>query len=125
MPPSANVARVECKYHGWCCLMTADDLKQGLVDTLLRAADKLGVPCVILAVLLYFGREVAMAIHHSVLEPMVKSHVEFLESTSETLHEIGKTQDRQAETLQEIAAGQRRLEEAIPVRAKEHAETRN
>jgi hypothetical protein len=32
--------------------MTAEELKQGTIDTLLRIADRFGVPCVILAVVL-------------------------------------------------------------------------
>jgi len=106
--------------------MTADDLKQGLLDTFLRVADRFGVPCVILAILMYFAREAAIALHGTVLEPVVKSHVEFLETTSETLHEIGKTQEQQAETLQELAAGQQQIKETITaVRAGERAEKQN
>ena len=49
--------------------MTTDELKQGTIDTLLRIADRFGVPCVVLAVVMYFGREAAIAIHSSVVEP--------------------------------------------------------
>jgi hypothetical protein len=93
--------------------MTAEELTQGFIETLVRAADRLGVPCIVLAVVLYFGREAATTLHRSVVEPVVKSHVEFLEATSETLHEIGRTQERQAETLQEIAAGQQKIQKLI------------
>ena len=86
--------------------MTTDELKQGTIDTLLRIADRFGVPCVVLAVVMYFGREAAIAIHSSVVEPVVKSHVEFLESTKETMH-------RQAETLQELATGQREIQQVL------------
>jgi hypothetical protein len=43
----------------------------------------------------------------------VKSHTQFLEATQETLKEIGKTQDKQADTLQELASGQRDLQHAV------------
>lgn len=86
--------------------MTGDELKQGTIDTLLRIADRFGVPCVVLAVVMYFGREAAIAIHSSVVEPVVKSHVEFLESTKETMHQ-------QAETLQELATGQREIQQVL------------
>ena len=86
--------------------MTTDELKQGTIDTLLRIADRFGVPCVVLAVVMYFGREAAIAIHSSVVEPVVKSHVEFLESTKETMHQ-------QAETLQELATGQREIQQVL------------
>lgn len=89
--------------------MTAEELKQGALDTFLRIADRFGVPCVILAILLYFGREAAIAVHGTVVEPMVQSHVEFLDTTAETLKEIGQVQRQQATTLQELSHGQNEL----------------
>ena len=86
--------------------MTGDELKQGTIDTLLRIADRFGVPCVVLAVVMYFGREAAIAIHSSVVEPVVKSHVEFLESTKETMA-------KQADTLEELAKGQHEIQQVL------------
>ena len=86
--------------------MTTDELKQGTIDTLLRIADRFGVPCVLLAVLLYCGREAAIAIHASVVQPVVKSHVEFLEATQHTM-------EQQAETLEELAKGQREIQQVL------------
>jgi hypothetical protein len=86
--------------------MTTDELRQGVLDTFLRIADRFGVPCVILAVVLYFGREAAIAIHRSVVEPVVQSHVEFLESTKETMA-------KQADTLQELAKGQQEIQQVL------------
>jgi deoxyribose-phosphate aldolase len=86
--------------------MTTEELKQGTIDTLLRIADRFGVPCVILAVVLYFGREAAIALHDSVVEPVVQSHVEFLESTKETMA-------KQADTLQELAKGQQEIQQVL------------
>lgn len=86
--------------------MTTEELKAGVVDTLLRIADRFGVPCVILAIVLWFGREAAIALHDSVVEPVVKSHVEFLESTKETM-------SKQADTLQELARGQQEIQQVL------------
>jgi hypothetical protein len=86
--------------------MTSDELRQGVLDTFLRIADRFGVPCVILAVVLYFGREAAIAIHRSVVEPVVQSHVEFLESTKQTMA-------KQADTLQELAKGQQEIQQVL------------
>jgi len=91
--------------------MTTEELKQGVLDTFLRIADRFGVPCVILAVVLYFGREAAIALHDSVVEPVVKSHVEFLESTKETMA-------KQADTLQELAKGQQEIQQVLARPAK-------
>ena len=91
--------------------MTGEELKQGVLDTFLRIADRFGVPCVILAVVLYFGREAAIALHSTVVEPVVQSHVEFLESAKETMA-------RQAETLQELAKGQQEIHQVLARPAK-------
>lgn len=93
--------------------MTSEELKQGLVDTLLRVADRFGVPCVILAVIIWFGREASVALHQTLIKPVVESHIEFLDTTSKTLAEIGATQERQVETLEEIAHGQREIKEGL------------
>ena len=93
--------------------MTAEELKQGIVDSLLRVAERFGVPVVLLGVLLYFGREAAIALHGSLVKPVVESHVQFLEQTSETLREISTVQTQQAATLQELAHGQRLLTDRV------------
>jgi hypothetical protein len=41
--------------------------------------------------------------------PIVEAHGKFLDSTSRNLEEIGTTQRQQAETLQEIAVGQKEI----------------
>lgn len=86
--------------------MTAEELKQSAIDTFLRIADRFGVPCVILAAAIYFGREAAQALHESVVQPVVKGHIQFLETTSEV-------QQQQARTLEELAAGQIEIKAAL------------
>ena len=54
-----------------------------------------------------------MSMNPKLLEPIVQSHVEFLDTTRETLKEIGHTQAQQAETLQEIAVGQNEIRQAV------------
>jgi hypothetical protein len=90
-----------------------DAVRKNMIDTALRLAERLGVPCVLLAVVLWCGREAAISLSQTVLEPIVTSHVEFLDATRETLREIGHTQAQQAETLQEIALGQRDIKQAV------------
>ena len=77
-----------------------------MLEACIRVAERFGVPVVILAVGIWMTREAAIAIHASVVEPVVKSHVEFLESTKETMHQ-------QAETLQELATGQREIQQVL------------
>ena len=86
-----------------------DRTRQGMIDSAIRAAERLGVSVVILAAVLWMAREAATTLHSTVVVPVVKSHAEFLESTRDTLSEIGKTQMRQAMTLEEIAEGQNEI----------------
>lgn len=79
----------------------------------LGLADRFGVPCLILAAVLWMIRDAGIALHQTVLQPVVQSHTKFLDATQETLREIGKSQDKQADTLQELANGQRDLHQAV------------
>jgi hypothetical protein len=76
-------------------------------------AERFGVPVVLLAVLVWFLRDAAVTLHGTVLVPIVQSHTEFLDSTRQTLEEIGTTQQQQARTLQELAVGQREIQQAV------------
>ena len=93
--------------------MTADELKAGALDTLLRIAERFGVPVVLLGVVIWMGREAAITLHGTLVKPVVESHVQFLEQTSETLKEISSVQGQQAATLEELAHGQRELRERV------------
>jgi hypothetical protein len=86
--------------------MTSEELKQGVLDSLLRIAERFGVPVVLLGILIWLGREAAIAIHGSVVEPVVQSHVEFLEATKHTM-------EQQSQTLQELATGQREIQQVL------------
>lgn len=86
---------------------------ESFVEAAFRVAERFGVPLVLLAVMVWFLRDAAVTLHGTVVVPIVKSHTEFLDSTRETLDEIGKTQFKQAETLQEIAEGQREIKQAV------------
>lgn len=83
-----------------------DAARKNIIDTALRLAERLGVPCLLLAVIIWCGREAAISLSQTVLEPIVTSHVEFLDATRETMREIGHT-------LQEIAVGQNDIKQAV------------
>jgi hypothetical protein len=93
--------------------MTADELKQGVLDSMLRVAERFGVPVVLLGVVIWLGREAAITLHGTLVKPVVESHVQFLETTSETLKEISTVQTQQAATLEELAHGQREMREQV------------
>jgi hypothetical protein len=86
-----------------------NEMKQTIIDI----AERFGVPVVILAAVLWMTREAATSVHSTVIVPMIESHTQFLEATSQTLHELGKTQDQQAETLREIAVSQRDIQHEL------------
>lgn len=79
-----------------------DQTRQSIIDGVFR----LGVPCVVLAALLWMMREASYSIHTTILVPLVKAHTEYLDATKQTLDGIEKTQQQQADTLQEVVAGQ-------------------
>ena len=83
------------------------------MDTLIRVGERFGVPVLHLAVLLWFLRDAAVTLHSSVVEPVVKGHIEFLETTQKTLEGIEETQKASQQTLQELAIGQRDLQHAV------------
>lgn len=93
--------------------MTAEEIRQGVLDSLVRIGERFGVPVALLAVIIWLGREAAITLHGSLVKPVVESHVQFLETTSETLKEISSVQTQQAATLQELAHGQRELSERV------------
>ena len=84
-----------------------------MVDRMIKVGERFGVPVMLLIVVLFFAREACVSIHSTLLVPIVKSHVEFLESTSQTLHEIDQTQAQQALILGEISMGQRAIQQAL------------
>jgi hypothetical protein len=89
-----------------------DETKQTLIDVSLRLAERLGVPAAILAALLWMTREAATSVHATILVPIIRSHTEFLDTTRETLA-------RQAETLEELAVGQRLIQRELMIRKDE------
>jgi hypothetical protein len=94
-------------------VMPDESKPTGTYEFFLGIADRFGVPCLILAALLWMARDAGIALHTTVLQPVVQSHTRFLESTQETLKEIGKAQDKQADTMQELANGQRDIQHAV------------
>ena len=95
---------------------------ESFVEAAFRVAERFGVPLVLLAVIIWFARDAAVTLHGTVLVPIVQSHTEFLDSTRETLDEIGKTQFKQAETLQAIASDQREIKQAVVKKTGQHGE---
>jgi hypothetical protein len=76
--------------------------QEQVTGTLLSIAEKFGVPCVILAAFIWMAREAAVSVHDTVVVPIVESHTEFLDK-------MCQTQEQQAETLKELADGQREI----------------
>ena len=93
--------------------MASDERPESLAEIGFRVAERFGLPVIMLAVLLWFARDAAVVLHSTVFIPIVKGHTEFLDKTSATLEEITATQKQQATTMQELAAGQREIHQAV------------
>lgn len=93
-----------------------DEQRAGMIDTAMKVAKEFGLPVVMLAVTVWLFREAAVSLHHTVVVPVVQSHTRFIDSTQETLREISKTQEKQAETLHDIAEGQRDIQRTLNAR---------
>lgn len=83
------------------------------IDVAIRVAREFGFPCLVLSVVMWWGHLAAVALHDTVLRPVVESHTTFLKTTSDTLSTLSRAQERQADTLDELAAGQRDLHRTL------------
>ncbi len=88
--------------------MTRSELIEALGPTG-ALLNTIGIPAGVLAVILWMFWSASATLHDTVVVPWVQSHTEYVQATSETLRVLAETQGRQAETLQEIAAGQREI----------------
>lgn len=84
-----------------------------IVDVGIRLLREFGFPCFVLTVIGWWGQMAAVSLHTTVLVPIVESHTTFLRTTADTLETLGEAQNRQAETLSEIAAGQREIQHVL------------
>lgn len=84
-----------------------------VVDVGIKLLREFGFPCLVLCVIGWWGQMAAVALHETVLVPVVESHTTFLQATSATLATLSKAQERQADTLEELAAGQKEIRQVI------------
>ncbi len=82
-------------------------------EVALRVLERFGVPTALMAVMLYFCHQAAVSLSVNVLQPVVKAHMAFLESTTQTQESIG-------DSLSEIAEIQKDIYQAV-VRPREAA----
>ena len=92
------------------------DERAELLDAILKFGSQLGVPVLVLFGVLYLAREAGVAIYSTAVVPIVEAHAKFLDSTQATLKEIGTAQRQQAETMEEIVAGQKEIVTTIKAR---------
>lgn len=89
------------------------DERAALLDSILKFGTQLGVPVLVLIALLWMAREAGFALYSTAVVPIVEAHTEFLDSTQNTLKEIGASQVQQAETMREIVEGQKEIVQII------------
>lgn len=86
---------------------------QYAAEAAMKAAERFGVPVILLLALLWMLRESASVLHDSVVVPIVRGHTEFLDGTRKTLDEISHTQRSQAETLRQLSAVQEEIRDFV------------
>ena len=104
-----------------------------VTETMLRIAERFGVPVVLLAIFIWFAREATIAVHNTIVEPVVKSHTQFvdticeqvktqtdaMEEQAKAFRELSKAHDEQVVILRRAfpdstGGGERRREPAVP-----------
>ena len=74
----------------------------------IRVAERFGLPTLILAVVNFLAREVAVALHTDVIVPVVQSHTKFLERT-------GTAIERQTESIEAIGVTQSEIKQVLDI----------
>ena len=74
----------------------------------IRVAERFGLPTLILAVVTFFAREVAVALHTDVIVPVVQSHTKFLERT-------GTAIERQTDSIEAIGVTQSEIKKVLDI----------
>jgi hypothetical protein len=92
-------------------------------EMFLKAAERFGVPVVLLCVFLWMARETAIAVHTTVVAPVVTSHTKFIDTISEQSKQQTQAMQAQAEAFRELAEAHEEqitiLREAFPAVAAE------
>jgi hypothetical protein len=87
-------------------------------NAILDIGGKFGVPAVVLGLVLWMGREAAIAVHQTVVSPIVTSHTRFIDTISEQSRQQTEVMGRQADAFRELAEAHEEqitiLREAFP-----------
>lgn len=73
------------------------------LEILLKVAERFGVPVMVLAVFLFLTREAAIAIHGTIIEPVVASHQKFIDVVSEQTKAQTDAMHEQAAAFSKLA----------------------
>lgn len=102
---------------------------ESISETLVKVAERFGVPVVLLGVVIWLGREAAITIHTTIVTPVVESHTQFIETICEQSKQQTAAMESQAGAFKELAEAHEEqiaiLREAFPaVGAGEHRKVR-
>jgi hypothetical protein len=91
-----------------------------LSEAMLRIGERFGVPVLLLAVILWFGREAVIGVHGSVVEPVIESHTKFIDTICEQAKQQTNAMERQADAFRELSQAHEEqlviLREAFPAK---------
>lgn len=74
-----------------------------VTETMLRIAERFGVPVVLLAIFIWFARETAVAVHETVVEPVVRSHTQFIDTICEQVKAQTNAMEEQANAFRDLS----------------------
>lgn len=74
-----------------------------VTETMLRIAERFGVPVVLLAVFIWFAREATIAVHQTVVAPVVESHTRFIDTICEQSKAQTEAMEGQARAFRELS----------------------
>lgn len=95
-------------------------------EVFLKAAERFGVPVVLLCIFLWMARETAIAVHQTIVAPVVTSHTKFIDTISEQSKQQTQAMQSQAAAFKELAEAHEEqlviLREAFPDGAERRTE---
>jgi thiaminase len=71
-------------------------------EMFLRFGERFGIPVVLLAIFLWMGREAAISVHRTVVEPVVTSHTKFIDTICDEERAQTRAMEKQAQAFGDL-----------------------
>lgn len=74
-----------------------------VAETMLKIAERFGVPVVVLGIILWLGREAAISVNRTVVAPVVEAHTKFVDTVVEQVRVQTSAMEGQANAFRDLA----------------------